>query len=136
VNARKTSVRIRDLLGEKQAMAGDGLGRIVVRLGELSWDAKSWEGSQGDRDLVGFQIRACEVPPCWGGAGQQSASITLAEIEDTLQNTPKAHVGFDQEEVADAARVRGTGGRFEHIPTIFRMKYWRRNDTFFGVKQK
>jgi hypothetical protein len=58
-NARKTSMRIRDLLGEKQTMAGDGLGRIVVRLGELSWDAKSWEGSQGDRDLVGFQIRAC-----------------------------------------------------------------------------
>jgi hypothetical protein len=56
VNARKTSVRIRYLLGEKQTMAGDGLDRIVVRLGELSWDAKSWEGSQGDRDLVGFQI--------------------------------------------------------------------------------
>jgi hypothetical protein len=61
--AREASMRVRDLLGEKQTMAGNCPGRIVVWLGKLSWDAEPREGSQGHRDLVGFQIRACQVPP-------------------------------------------------------------------------
>jgi hypothetical protein len=76
-NSRKASMRIRDLLGKKQTMTGDCPGRVVVRLGKLSWDPKTREGSQGHRDLIGFQVGAGQVPACRGQVARQS----LAEME-------------------------------------------------------
>lgn len=75
-----------------------------------------------------------------GRAGPASASIIISAETETvgmgqIANPPKTHVGFDQEKVADAARVRGAGGRFEHVPAILRMKYWRRNDTFWRQRK-
>lgn len=49
-------MRIRNLLREKEAVAGDGLGGIVIRLGEFPRDAQAWEGREGDKKLIRFQV--------------------------------------------------------------------------------
>ena len=60
---------IRDLFGEKQAMAGDGPGGIVVRFREFSGDPEAREGREGHGDLIRFQICASQVPPSGKSVG-------------------------------------------------------------------
>jgi len=64
-DARKAGMRVCDLLREKQAVAGDGPGGIVIRLGESSRDAEMGERCEGDGNLIRFQIRAGQVTPCF-----------------------------------------------------------------------
>lgn len=55
-NVRKAGVGIRDLLGEKQAVARDGPNGIEIRLGEFSRGAQAGEGREGHGNLIRFQI--------------------------------------------------------------------------------
>ena len=52
---------IRNLLREKQALAGDRLGRIVIRHGESPRDAQAREGRERHGDLIAFQFRTCQL---------------------------------------------------------------------------
>ncbi len=62
-NARKSSMGIGDLLWEKQAVAGDGLGGIVIRYGESSGDPQAREGSERHGNLIPLQFRTSQLPP-------------------------------------------------------------------------
>jgi len=62
-NARKSSMGIGDLLWEKQAVAGDGLGGIVIRYGESSGNPQAREGSERHGNLIPLQFRTSQLPP-------------------------------------------------------------------------
>jgi hypothetical protein len=54
---------IGDLLREKQAVAGDGLSRIVIWYGESSGDPQAREGSECHENLITLQFRTSQLPP-------------------------------------------------------------------------
>ena len=63
-DAREASMGIGDLLREKQTVARDSFRRIVVWLRELSRHPQARKGREGHRNLVRFQVRARQAPPC------------------------------------------------------------------------
>jgi hypothetical protein len=117
-------VGIRDLFGQKQTLAGHGSHGIEVRLGELSRDSQARESCEGHGNLIMFQVRASQVSP-WGAFSSTFFCRSTDEPEGQAGgDPPKAHIGFDREQITYAARVRRAGSRLEHVPAILRVEHW------------
>ena len=104
-------------------MARDRLDGIVIRHGESSRDSQAREGRECHGNLIGIQFRTSQLSPL----GETLINPYCRRSNELGENPPKAHIELDQDEVANATRVRRAGSRLEHVPAILRMEH-RRNE--------
>ena len=98
-DARKAGVGIRNLLREKQALAGDRLGRIVIRHGESPRDAQAREGRERHGDLIAFQFRTCQLPPL---GGEPLVNSLLPPLKRVGEN----HAATHRRRILNSTRTR------------------------------
>ena len=104
-------------------MARDRLDGIVIRHGESSRDSQAREGRECHGNLIGIQFRTSQLSPL----GETLINLYCSRSNELGKTLPKAHIELDQDEVANATRVRRAGSRLEHVPAILRMEH-RRNE--------